>query len=582
MSNSINIDITASDRASVVIGNLQKNMSSLSDSFKGSFLGNFGASAALAGLSAIKDAVGGIKNAFLDAAKIQTQFVTAANSTALNLKVNIDTGFDIQKKLGKEIAKAAAAQPGDNQDYVNIANGISGSIARAFAGNPEGFLKATSKATSNAGLLANSAGIDGVSAGSTISRFINGSSGFAQLRNIDFFEKNQDLVFQIDKLSKAQGLDPKNLQHWTQKQRIDIFNAATSAIVTPAFLARLNNTADAKLQSFKAYLFDPQVGLFGFLREMPSLGDRSVLDSFNGLLTTISFLGASASRISAMLGFGFDPLAPLGNLIDWFNDLLVGVSKYLDGLSLKQVKAFNISSIFNAAIDSFSSMVKNFDGSKTGAVLAGITNGILNSITRMFLTTNWSKVGAAVSKLAFEAFRTIVSYFLNIDYGAVLQGLFSIFQAICRYFQGGLSFVWSGFMRDLGMGLEYTVTSIKKVWDDFVGFLKGILDGVTSKLTAAIPEPLRQAAQGNVNPGAIANDIWKGVTGDRNFITGEPNKPLGVTPLAQPQASAKPVAYAPNVTVNAAQGQDESTIAQMVVDKIAAGYTRYKQEALSV
>lgn len=582
MSNSINIDITASDRASVVINNLNNNVRGLNDSFKASFLGNFGASAALAGLGAIKDAIGGIKNAIAEAASIQTRFIAAANGTAISLKVDLDTGVDIQKKLGAEIAKAAAAQPGDNQDYVNIANGISTSIAKAFAGNSDGFLKTTSNLTKNAGLLANSAGIDGVSAGSTISRFISGSSSFSQLRNIDFFEKNQLLVSKIDEFARARGLDPKNLQKWTQQQRIDVLNAATSAIVTPAFLARLNNTAEAKLQSFKAYLFDPQIGIFGFLRSIPRLGDRSILDSFNGLLTTIAVLGTSVSRITSILGLGLDPLEPLGNLIDWLNDFLVGVSRFLDGLSIKQVKSFSIATLLNTAIATIADAINNFDGAKAGAFLAGITNGLQKSITKVFLDTDWGKLGGTVAKLALEVFRGIFSYLSNIDYGAVLQGLFSVFQAACRYFQGGLTFVWSGFMSALGRGLSYTIDSIKKVWDNFIGFLKGILDGVVTKLTSVVPEPLRQAAQGNFNVGAIARDAWQGLTGDRNFFTGEPNKPLEGKPIAQPQNRANNVAYAPEVKVYAAPGQNEQAIAQMVMDKITGGYTRYKQEALTV
>ena len=413
--NRVDIEITAEDRASGVIANLQRNLGGMGGmaNIAQVALGSLASAGVVAGLQAISSAVGKITSGLAEAAQMQTQLLTAANSVSINLKVNLPEAEEIQKKLNQNIAIAAATQPGNNADYVAISNTVASSIAKAYQGKPKEFLDATTNLVKGAGLLASSSGIDAGSAGSTISRFINGTTGFNALKNIDFFEKNPILVQKLEEAAKSQGLSTEQLQKWTQSQRVDIFNTALGSVVTPEFLSRLNNTAEAKMQSMQATLFDQNTGIFGFLRDIDSLGGISVLDTFNNFLTTFGVFSSTIKKLQDSLGIAIDPMELLGNGINYLNDVLVEITEYLNGFSLSGLQSFDLASF----------------GSSLGVWFSERLRSMIDTI----LTFDSGGLAFQAADFVAMLVRTTLNFIDNVDFGVVFKVIVSVILGLSRH-----------------------------------------------------------------------------------------------------------------------------------------------------
>ena len=128
--NRVEIDITAEDRASGVIANLQRNLGGLGGSagIAQVALGNIASTAMLAGLQAVSSAINGIVNGLTSAAKMETSFLSAAKGISLNLKVDFSEAEEMQKRIATTISKLAATQPGEDSDYLAFSNGLSDSL----------------------------------------------------------------------------------------------------------------------------------------------------------------------------------------------------------------------------------------------------------------------------------------------------------------------------------------------------------------------------------------------------------------------------------------------------------------------
>ncbi len=575
--NRIEIDITANDRATVVINNLNDNLGRISKTgnIAQIALGNLASAGLIAGLNAVSGAIGKITSGLSEAAKLQTSFLTAANSTGLNLKISLPEAEEIQKQLGKAVSIAAASQPGNNQDYLTIANAISGSVAKAYQGRPKEFLDATTQLVKGAGLLTVAANVDPTSAGTTIGRFVNGTSSFNQLRLIDFFEKNPDLVQRIDAVAKQRGLETEKLQQWTQEQRISVFNAAVGQIVTPEFLARLNNTAEAKLQMVQSSLFDQQTGLFGFMREIPKLGNLSVLDSFNNLLTTILGVSETASKLANALGITIDPMYVLASGINNFNDVLVKVGSWLGALDPSKLKfngglgdiGANITKWLNKGISGLLNAVETFDGVAFGRWLASITNLLMRNIASIVINFDWYKAFLVLTTLPSKIFEVALGFISNFDYGTLFATLTGMVVAVIA---NAVKFIQHGLDRNterIFNALDLVANNLLNVWDNFMAKLKAGFDAIISRIQSLIPN-LPNVGEAVRGAGGAILDAGK-------------NGLDAATKLLTPKAEAKPVAYAPSVTVNASAGADSQSIVDQVLTAMEQQYNSFRNSALA-
>lgn len=630
-SNQVDIDISANDQASEVVQNLIGNFINLGN-VANVVMGNLAAAAIFTGLNAVNDTVQNIKQGLLEAAAIQTQFISAANSTSLNLKINLPDAEALQKQLGKSISIAAASQPGTNSDYVEIANMISGSIARAYEGKPKEFLDATSELVKGAGVLANSAGIDPTNAGSVMGRFLNGTSSFKQLRNIDFFEKNQDLVFKIEEIAQAKGLQTKDLQNWTQRQRVEILTAATTAVVTPEFLARLNDTAEAKLQTMQANLFDPQIGLFGFLREIPSLGNLTVLDTFNNLLTTIDQFGQAIGRLSDSLGISVDPMKVLADFINFINETLLRLTVFTDGLATNRKggidgQKLDLGAIFGGMFEGIAAIFKdgnlgsmaaealnkgiswlldglmNMDGMAIGKAIGAMATSLVKNISNFITQINWVEVLGIIAEASFRIIGAIAGIIISFDWNLIpmffvdliVNLLKNIFRAAAKDVAKTTNVVGNF----LGNIFNAIGSSLKNAWDGLINALKGVFSGIVTKLYSIIPEPLRNVGQtfnqagqviggtvgriGEVG-GAAINKVGSIFSPKpKENLKDKPKEELTIqpVPLPQPKPEPKSVAFAPTINVHPSPGMDESSLADRVLQQLASNYSSFKQGALA-
>lgn len=585
--NRVDIDINARDNASSVIDGVLGNFDRLTQSVTGansafgSFMGGLGTAIAFKGLDVVLSTVDRIKSTLLEAAAIQTAFISASSSTSQNLKVSFTEGIDIQKDLGMAIAKAAASQPGSTQDYVAMSDMISGSIARGFEGDKDGFLAATTDLVKTSGLLAQTKGIDTNSAGSTIGRFINGSSGFNQLRNIDFFEKNQDLVFKIDEVAKSKGLDTAKLQDWSQKQRIEVLKLASAQVVTPELLAALNSTADAQIETMKTQLFDPRIGIFGFLRELPTRGNKSILDAVSNFLGGLSTLSTSLGGLMQKLGLGFDPLVPLAMFIDWMSSLMDKLSVIVTGFNPSKL-AFSL-----MTFEGFFEGLTNFKAWDIGANMAKFYGNIIKNLTSSIANVDWVNLGRTIAQLLMKAADLVMGYILNTDFNAIADLALTILVAIGKIAIGILSEMIYTILKDIGNGLKrafkgvidaimWAVNGIKKVVQPLADGVSNVISRVSSPVAAAASA----ASDLRDNVGNTLSNVFKPKPTNKPVST---LKPAASNKLPTNKTTDKAVAtsFNPVINVSANPGMDEDALAKRVVAYFNDAYTSYNAALLT-
>ncbi len=292
--NRVEIDINANDNATGAINRVVGNFSRLNNSVStgnaslASFMGNLGAGLVFKGLDIAIGKVGQIKSGLLEASKIQAQQVMTANTTALALKVSLPEGEAIAESLMSKLSKAAAAQPGDTEDYLKVFNGLNGAVARAVGGDKEEYERSVIELSRTAGLLATSAGVSVEEAGLSVGRLIDGTLSLSEARQLDLFTKNPELLSKFKDLAVAKGLDPEDIKTWAKKDLLQTAEEALGAIASPELLARLNSTAESKLASIQTALFNPREGVFGFLRKIEPLGGKTILDAFSNFLDSFS------------------------------------------------------------------------------------------------------------------------------------------------------------------------------------------------------------------------------------------------------------------------------------------------------
>ncbi|MBN3889425.1 MAG: hypothetical protein HWQ43_09695 [Nostoc sp. JL31] len=229
--------------------------------------------------------------------------------------------------------------------------------------------------------------------------WLSGGSTLAEAFNVEIFARNPALREEILKQHKllAGGKEFKELSTQT---RFEILDAARKKAITQETLASFDGTVDSMIQIMKTNIFNQDTGLFGFLKAIPSMGNRTGLDGVQGLMLTLGSLGQTVIPLVNSLGFNSDTfMAGFIGITDWFTDL----TNTFNGL----IQGENLISI-DGVINSF---VKG---------ITGMFNNNYQNIEKIIDSVDWMKVGAGLSRLGFAIWKGI----FQLDWGAVARVFF--------------------------------------------------------------------------------------------------------------------------------------------------------------
>lgn len=495
-------------------------------------LASLGASAVQYGLQMVIQGFQALGSSIMSAANIQTQFIANSSDVATNLGVSLTTAKGVNTKLQENIAKIAADLPGETSDYNYIAEQISGTVASVTKGQPQAYQNLTEDITKRTGVLTAVRGISPAFAGRSMNTFIAGTSGFAESMRHDIFQKNPQLRNAIIEEARKLNIDLDNWRELQTSTRLAVVQAALRVATPDSLINEFSGTVESIYQTWKTKLFDPRVGLLGMLRKVKSAGDRTVIDSVQGLFQAIDSLFSS-------FDLKIDPLVPLIAFIDWLADLTNSFHLFLQ--------------------------------SKPSFSLDGLVDGLTNSINYgiAWLRQAWEKIDyQAIGKVVWQVFRDTVivlgKTLIGINWGDIRYIFIRILRASTDIFIG----ILRGVLEDLG---------------NFIGnAIRGLLDSIKLPSLPGLP-----SFSTIPNPLGIIGDSAKAVmdklSGASQSLPTTPSKPLVVPATSPTNQTVSNNSFQPvvNLTVGQVTNATADDIASLVLDALDKQYQAYSSTQLA-
>ncbi|WP_375471085.1 hypothetical protein [uncultured Nostoc sp.] len=532
-----------------------------SQGFLGAALfGQLGASAIAQGVqmvgSGIQAAIGSIQTA----ARTQINDLALAGDLASQLGVNFNKAKGLVAETANEISKMAEQLPGENKDYNAIFNQISATVAGNSKGDISKFKEESMELTKRFGILASVRGLDANQSGSAINRALAGTMGLREVFQIDIFQKFPLLQKNITDQLKAMGKGTDDWMKLTNETREKILLNGAKGAVTDDTVNSFSGTVDSMIAEANSYLFDERRGMFGFLKKLPGMQDRSVMDAVQGSMISFKGLLESLGSLGNRFGLAFDPMEAVIRVFDWFSDLAGTVNGVLNGEKSATISDFFINTN-RALIDGF--------------------NRIVNKFSDITKTVNWGDFGKQIGRTLTVS---ITEWITRLDWGAIAVSLLELGKSSLET-QAGLVY---GAIQGLFESINNTIRNIPTNTLKAVGIntdnpgVKSSLDMVGntfkwgSSIAAKFAGPLGtlyQIGETNnlANPGKPL-DSTMSTNGTGNLVT----------PLVIPKTpDANKQAFAPTVNVSGIQMQNPQDVASAVMRTINAEYGKFKQNSLA-
>ena len=429
MANSVTITLKVNDNASGVLRGLQGILGQ--NAIAGAAMGG----AITGAINGAKAAVGGLTSALSEAADIQSGNIATAGDFMKMTGKSYAESIGFVDDFTKRMAKLAAALPGQTKDYVTLGKGLTDNLIPAFQ-NLDGTLQDSSFAasldaiTKNAALRVANTDATTRQASLAISKALSGSASIKGLARLKFFQENPAVLSTIEKEASRLGT---KLEDMTARQRAEVIEKALA--VPDEIIKASQESIKGLVEGFRSSLFDPQIGLFGLLRDtdIGLEGDQSVLAALS--VTAMKILGpgglfAQIGETLKILGLSTDPMAALFRGVTSLNS-------WLDGL--------NIAGLAGSLVA--------MDGGKLGEMASGLQGQLIN----WMLGLDWHSISDAVGRAIAGLANYVGAMVLNFPVSDAIALGFVIFAAIGRglitAFQGLDSNFWLGALKGLGLTL---------------------------------------------------------------------------------------------------------------------------------
>ncbi|MFN6498604.1 MAG: hypothetical protein RMX65_016595 [Nostoc sp. DedQUE01] len=585
--NEVNVRLTATDLISPRIAQLKSNLVSLGNvpglqanfgmqnGFMDSLFGNLGATGVMAALNAVTTGVQNIIGSVGQAARTQTLGLAEAGDLAGRLGVSFAKAKDIVQATRGEIVKLAAALPGETEDFTTIGASISSSIAGISGGDAKKYKERLLGLTEGYGVLGAIRGADATMGGSTLNKLLTGGSNLAEAFNVELFARNPVLKEEIMKGFRelGRGRDWKELDTET---RFTILDAARKKAITQETLASFDGTVESMTQLIKTNLFNPDVGIFGMLKKIGTMGNRSGLDAVQGLMQTLGSLGKATLPFVNSLGLNADSfMSGFIGVVDWFTDLTNAFTGLFEGQNI-----FSLDGVF----ESFVGGISNF------------FNGSFQGIEKILDNTNWLAVGAGLSRLGNAIWRGI----WQLDWGAVARVLFkTLIVAPVGIMTGALAnsayelveMVKGAFKHITEMVMGFVdsinpVNNVKKVFGIESGSKQEKLVDKVSNFGIKQAVGTIPGIGGVLKTGMEVNEVFKNKPDEVN-LNNPPlttNQPMGDAkplPNINPENKSQTVSFNNAFNIVASPGMDTEGLADLVISKFDERYAQWKANNLA-
>ena len=397
-SNRISVELDANDGLTPILDRMLDKIRE--GTLQGSLLGN----AFEAAFDLGSKAIGGFLKSLDEASDATLANVKTVGALSSTIGQSFEVTDRLNNKIIKGLAEQAAVLPGTTDDYVKFYRAVSDNVANASKEINGGVFSAdqfekqitqvSSKFTVLGGKLSAAQNIK------TFESLMNGRS-LAQLEKLEYFMTNPALMKGIKATLKA-DFGGKDISKLTSGARLQVVTKALDMTLTDDTVKRLSNTLDAYKESLLSNLFDPTVGLFGWLRDVDGNLENGVQTAYQGVTDFVGSIIGDKGVLTAIgsllqtMGFKFvDPMAQIRfysmRAANFFNGVAAKLRYFAnfgnldEGITMIQgwfIQApIAIASWALKNVRELMNMIRqsNF-GEKVGAFLATMANGLASDL----------------------------------------------------------------------------------------------------------------------------------------------------------------------------------------------------------
>jgi hypothetical protein len=265
-------------------------------------------------------AIGGFMKSLEDASEATLANIKTVGALSTTIGASFEVTDRLNNKIIKGLAEQAAVLPGTTDDYVKFYRSVTDNVANAskeISGgvfSADQFEKQITKVSSKFTVLGGK-----LTAAQNIKTFesLMGGRSIKQLEKLTYFMQNPALMQGIKATLKT-DFGGKDISKLTKGARLQVVMKALDMALTDDTVARLSNTLDAYKESFLSKIFDPTIGLFGWLRDVDGNLENGVQTAYQGVTDFVGSIIGDKGVLTAMggmlnaMGFKFvDPMAQI-------------------------------------------------------------------------------------------------------------------------------------------------------------------------------------------------------------------------------------------------------------------------------
>lgn len=481
----------------------------------GSLIAEMFQTAIVGAIQAATAAMGLFVSAIKEASNIELGNLTSAGGLAAMSGTGFDEALKLTESQRVRIAKEVGNLAGSTASYTSLAGSISDDAAKATTVNgkfdEKAFGDLQAETAKNFGLM-EAVNPDVTADGMRLflTRAMSGSSTMKQLGNLDAVEKNAGFKSALEK--EMAGREMADL---SQLERFEVLNKAAVGSGIEEIAQRAGETMAGQWEGMMTKLSDPDVGLFGFMRDLdPSEeGRETVTEGLSSLTKALFGDDGLFGAISQLLGGSgiSDPMRQLKDTLDWLTKQVNGATKWVRGWKPKE----DIEGFLDAAMANLAGWVHSLNWGAVGVALGKAVSGLAKGLVFAIWSVNWVALlgGAIAGADWWFLFKAVLGGAVAVALAGIVGWwavpLALLFTSLVRMLGDGITDGVGGFFSGLGKMWTSLTKSSAKLFGSLNrlvdGFFKGFFDGASNLNKAA--------SSGWNNAMSKLRDFWSFLTG---------------------------------------------------------------------
>ena len=464
----------------------------------------------------------------------EVEGIQSINTVMATLQLNSKQATSFVQEFNQEVARAGKNLPVSAEKINTFARTIIDDYSAAIvsAGGKASDVRNVLLEDSTRLAIAQAAsGTTDGEAQAAIANLLSGALGAKGLNRYKFFANNVKLKNNLQEAIESRGIS--SLGDISAFDRIVLLNQALETAFPQDAIDRLAESGKAKISRFTDILFDPEIGIFSLTKDLDpeQEGYQSAYTSFKKTLDLTIGENGIFAQFGRLSGLGANSFSTgFKGIVDGFNSILTTFNDQLKGLS-------NLSG----------SQIGSAVGRLAADLIDGVTVGALKAIGNI----NWGETLKGVVS-------GVGSFFANLDWRTYLTaGVGLLALKVAPIVVAGIAAGLTGFPVLVGgaivAGIAGIVALIANYWDDIAEGIKGLFEGLKSKIFGdqSGGEPVQSGGVNVQTPSGLYG------FGARGFV-----------PSGADAAIAREMAMAPSGTYPVIANSSELVIPGDKIDKL--------------